>query len=181
MSGALHADEASSRVSTFLMRQKHTARSGCATSGTATPGCAQPGDGDDARRKCTNSRAREADLRVAAATAFLALLLARLRCEPKAEGGTCCYRTPMRFAQAQTMTMSNGQGRLPSNGFKHSRADEQARRQHIHSSHPDESRFIAVQVDERPKNELCCGADERPGSPGHSIEDGHVLAGEKSR
>ena len=31
---------------------------------------------------------------VAAATAFLALALARLRDESMAEGGSCCYRTP---------------------------------------------------------------------------------------
>jgi hypothetical protein len=33
-------------------------------------------------------------LAVAAATAFLALALARLRYETKEEGGSCCYRTP---------------------------------------------------------------------------------------
>jgi hypothetical protein len=41
---------------------------------------------------------------VAAATAFLALTLARRRYEAEAEGDSCCYRNPRRFAQAQTMT-----------------------------------------------------------------------------
>ena len=41
---------------------------------------------------------------VAAATAFLVLAVARWRYEAKTESGSCCYRTPKRFAQAQTLT-----------------------------------------------------------------------------
>jgi len=49
---------------------------------------------------------------VAAATAFPAIALARLGYEAKAEGGSCCYRTPRRFAQSQAMTCHKWAGEV---------------------------------------------------------------------
>ena len=44
---------------------------------------------------------------VAAATAFLVLAVGRLRYEAKAEGGSCCYRTPRRASPAGRAPTSN--------------------------------------------------------------------------
>ncbi|MGO8733882.1 MAG: hypothetical protein ACLQVM_13960 [Terriglobia bacterium] len=51
---------------------------------------------------------------VAAATAFLAIALARLRYETKAEGGSCCYRTPGPASRVWRASTSNSD---PQNTF----------------------------------------------------------------
>jgi len=45
---------------------------------------------------------------VAAATAFLPTPLAYLPNKPKAEGGSCCYRTPRRFAHSHRQRRAQG-------------------------------------------------------------------------
>jgi len=49
---------------------------------------------------------------VAAATAFLPSPHAHLPNGPKVEGGSCCYRTPKRFAQFHRKWCATGHGRL---------------------------------------------------------------------